>query len=345
MKVLVAGTGSIGKRHIANLEKLGVDVSAYSYRAADNSAEAPPPGLRLFKGSLQAALQTDFDAVVIANRTDLHMELAIDAARAKKHVFIEKPLADALKGTAELLSLATENKLVVETGFMLRCHPNLLWMQRALAEKTIGELMHCRASVGQWLPDWRPGTDHRTGYGAFRQGGGGVIFDLIHELDLVCWLIGTVVDVSAMTRYVHALEIETEAIAQIGLRFDTGVLAQVHLDYIRPGYGRDLEIIGTQGVLSWRYTEGTVSLTKADGTRDIVHRVPAHFERNQMFEDHMRHFLARIANPALPAISSLQDGVTALRVALATHQSAEERRNIRPDDVAHHFEPKERCTP
>lgn len=344
MKVLVAGTGSIGKRHIANLQKLGADVSAYSYRAAENPGNTPHSALRLVS-TLQSALQSDFDAIVIANRTDLHMPLAIEAARAKKHLFIEKPLADSLQGAAELLALATENKLVVETGFMLRCHPNLLWMQQALATNSIGELMHCRASVGQWLPDWRPGTDHRLGYGAFRKGGGGVIFDLIHELDLVCWLIGNVVDVSAMTRYVRALEIETEAIAQIGLRFDSGVLAQVHLDYIRPGYGRDLEIIGTQGVLSWRYTDGTVSLTKSDGTTEIVHRVPAGFERNHMFEDHMRHFLARVADPTLPAISSLHDGIAALRVALATHQSAEERRNIRPDEVTHHFEPSERFAP
>ncbi len=55
----------------------------------------------------------------------------------------------------------------------------------------------------------------------------------------VAWLSSLPLAVNAMTRTVECLEIETEAIAQIGLRMASGVLAQVHLDYVRPGYGRD----------------------------------------------------------------------------------------------------------
>lgn len=332
MNILVVGTGSIGKRHIANLLALGALVQAFSYReAVGNPVYDDPRVLRV--SDLAQALASDVQAVVVANRTDQHLAVALQAARLGKHLFLEKPLAASLTGVQDLLDAVTRQDLVVEAGFMLRHHPNLRWMQAYLASGALGELMHVRAAVGQWLPDWRPGTDHRQGYGAFRQQGGGVVFDLVHELDLVHWLVGPVVDVSAMTRVVPALEIETEGIAQIGLRMASGVLAQVHLDYVRPGYGREMELVGRHGVLAWDYARGTVSLTRAGGSAEVVHRVPEGFERNTLFRDHMSHFLQRIAQPGLPASSSLVDAVAVLRIALAAHQSDRERRCVRPGDV------------
>jgi predicted dehydrogenase len=341
MKVLVVGTGSIGRRHLSNLMHLGVEVSAFSYRSAESESILLPWSVPLVK-DLHKSLQADFDAVVVANRNDQHIAVALEAAKNNKGLFIEKPLSISLKNCSELLALAEEQNLIVETGFMLRLHPNLVWIKRYLTSGSLGKLMHMRASVGQWLPDWRPGTDYRTSYGAFRRTGGGVIFDLIHELDLVQWVAGTVVDVSAMIRHVECLEIETEAIAQICLRMTSGSLAQVHLDYVRPGYGRSLEIVGELGVLSWDYTAGTVSLTRADNSTEIMHRVPYGFERNSMFLAHMDHFLRRFSDPRLAPISSLEDGLHAMRVALACHRSAGERRCIRPEEIDHSYLPIER---
>ena len=331
MKILVLGTGSIGKRHIANLLSAGVQVSAYSYRASNGGADANPLDSRVNRvNDLSEALNSDVDAVVVANRTDQHMDVALQAASLKKHMFLEKPLAVSLTGTGELMQLVAQHQLVIEAGFMLRFHPNLLWIRDFLARGDLGDIMHLRAAVGQWLPDWRPGTDHRQGYGAFKATGGGVIFDLIHELDLVYWLFGTVQDVTAMTQVVPCLNIETEGIAQICLRMVSGVLAQVHLDYVRPGYGREMEIVGRHGVLRWDYIEGSVSLQKAGGLSEVVHQVPAQFERNTMFQQHMAHFLKRIRQPQMAAASSLEDSVAVLKVALAAHESSATRCFVRP---------------
>jgi predicted dehydrogenase len=160
--------------------------------------------------------------------------------------------------------------------------------------------------------------------------------ELIHEIDLVNWLLGQAVDVCAMQRPLAQLEIETEAIAEICMRLESGLLAQVHLDYVRPGYGRSLEIIGTQGVLNWDYSSSTVTRARADGQVSAVHQAQG-FERNMMFMQAMQHFLKRIEKPDLMPASSLQEGIQALRVALASHQSARERRFVRPRDVSPEF--------
>jgi predicted dehydrogenase len=331
-RILVVGTGSIGRRHVKNLLELGANVSAFSYRREANRAIDPFPSSVVVVDQLEEGIGR-CDAVVVANQTDLHLPVALAGARNRKALFIEKPLATSMAGVEELIELESANRLVAEVGFMLRSHPNLRWIKDAVAGGSVGDLYYVRAVVGQFLPQWRPGTDHRLGYGARRESGGGVIFDLIHELDLVSWLAGGVEEVVSMTRRIESLEIETEAIAQIGLRLRSGVLAQVHLDYVRTDYERALEIVGSSGTLRWDCLAGTVMLARHRQSFDVVHRVPDSFERNSMYLDHMKHFLMRIATGADGPIASVEDGATALRVALACHRSAEERRVIRPEEI------------
>lgn len=331
MRILVIGTGSIGRRHITNLLTLGADVSAYSYRGL--SRTDPLPGAAHILKDLDEALARAFDGVVVANRTDMHIDVAHMFARTGTALFIEKPLSNSLSGVTELQGIVRDKKTIVEAGFMLRLHPNLLWIRDYLASANLGKIHYVRAAVGQYLPGWRPGTDHRTCYSAKRESGGGVIFDLVHDLDLVRWMVGEVDEVVAMTAHEESLEVETEALAQIGLRCVDGVLAQIHLDYLRPTYARTMEIVGSQGTLSWDYLAGRVELERPGEGTAIVHQVSETFERNDMFKAHMDLFLQRIKDRKTTASSSLDDGVAVLRLALACHASAEQRRFVRPAEV------------
>ncbi len=332
--VLVVGTGSIGARHIANLLSLGENVSTYSYRR-EARTEPWRENVRSFD-HLDAAFAAAPDAIVIANRTDQHLDIALRGARDGRALFIEKPLSHSLTGIDDLVRESEDRALVVETGFMLRLHPNLVWLKSFLDAGELGDLFYCRAVVGQHLPDWRPLQDHRRSYSASADCGG-AIFDLVHELDLVAWLFGPIEAVHAMTAHVERLQIESEAIAQVGLRTAGGLLAQVHMDYVRPVYGRTLEVVGSRGVVSWNYVDGTISIaTPGNGTR-TAHQVPASFARNELFLTEMRHFVARLSDSSLAPLSSLADGVAALRTALACHQSAAEERLVRPADVTAAF--------
>jgi predicted dehydrogenase len=332
-RILVVGTGSIGRRHINNLLELGADVSAFSYRREARKAINPlPPSVELVD-QLSDALGAHYDAVVVANRTDLHLPVALDAARRGKALFIEKPIAISWAGIDELIEIVSNAHLVAEVGFMLRSNPNLRWIKEFVAGGGLGDPYYARAVVGQSLPQWRPGTDHRRGYAARRESGGGVIFDLIHELDLILWLVGEVEEVTSMTRSVPALEIETEAIAQIGLRLRSGVLAEVHLDYVRIDYERALELVGSDATLRWSFLDGTVMLAHRDRGYEIVHRLPDGFQRNSMYLNQMKNFLMRLTNHGSGPTASIEEGAAALRVALACHRSVEERRVVRPEEI------------
>jgi len=331
LKVLVVGGGSAGTRHMRNLLALGAHVSAYRYRGG------PLPGGVETCDTLEEGLHQDPHAVVIANRTDQHLGTAQAVAQLSKPFFVEKPLSNSLRGVGALLDTVSRRQLVVEAGFMLRFHPNLRWLKDSLSLDAIGQVRYARALVGQYLPDWRPGSDHRAGYSARRAWGGGVIFDLIHELDLVTWLLGAVDDVIAFTLLEPSLGIETEAVAQIGLRMRSGALAQIHLDYIRPFYSRTLEIVGSKGTLMWDYVQGRVFGATDHGEMRLLHEVPHGFERNDMFAAHMAHFVDRVRRTDVPAASPLEDAANVLRVALAAHRSAACRTAVHPWQVDQNF--------
>jgi predicted dehydrogenase len=331
MKALVIGTGSIGRRHLVNLQALGLEAYALSERLSRGESHTLPPGCTAVQ-SWQQLSGMAFDLVVIANRTDQHLDTASKALAVCNALYIEKPLHDRLLGLREFQSLCESRQAVIEMGFMMRSHPNLQWIKSCVESGVLGDIFFARAAVGQWLPDWRPGTDHRQGFGAFYRYGGGVTMELIHEIDLIHYVLGTALDVSAMQARAAVLEIETEAITEISMRLRSGALAQVHLDYVRPGYGRTMEIVGSKAVLAWDYTRSSVTVTQSDGAVVASH-VVSEFERNDMFVSAMKHTIERIKNPAIAPKASLADGVHALQVAMASHYSARQRRFVRPDEV------------
>lgn len=331
LKVLVVGTGSIGTRHIKNLLALKTSVSAYSYRGERGKGLSKKHGIRFFP-SLESAFDSEPDAVIISNRTDQHMETAIAAAERGIHIYLEKPLSNNMNGIDDLKRLRELKSLVIEVGCMMRFHPGLRSIKELLEKNGIGKPYFARACVGQYLPDWRPEQDYHHSYSAKSDQGGGVLFDLIHELDYLYWWFGPVSDVSAFLDHVSDLEIETEDVAQVLLRFGNGLVAQVEMDYLRPFYRRDCEVVGSKGILSWDYNSGKVTLKTKEASDAQVFDQPASFERNTMFVDHMKHFLNRIKNGGNPAVG-LEDGINVLKVTLAAHKASENRRAFRPSEI------------
>lgn len=313
-RVLVVGSGSVGRRHIANLVMLGAEVSSYRYRQELAGQMAEELRITSFP-SLEAAFDAKPDAVVVANRTDLHMAVALEAARRGCHLYLEKPVSNTLDGTEELRAIVAAKALVVEVGCMLRFHPNLRCIKQLLGDSAIGTPYSVRVFHGQYLPDWRPTQDYRQGYSAFRHQGGGIVLDWIHEIDYLLWWFGAVDSVTALVDHVSALETDTEDVADMLLRFRSGLIGNVHLDCLRPFLHRGCEIVTSNAVIAWDYVAGTVTVQRRGDDEPQVFRTPQGFERNTMFVDAMQHFLDRIEVGGEPVVS-LDEGIEALKIAL-----------------------------
>jgi len=107
-----------------------------------------------------------------------------------------------------------------------------------------------------------------------RELGDGAILDAIHEIDYIRWLLGEVAGTTCVAGKLSQLEIDTEDVAAILLRFETGAVEEIDLDYIQRAYRRTCQIIGEEGTLHWDYTAGEVRWFSAETKKWKVYSNP-----------------------------------------------------------------------
>lgn len=328
MRFLIAGFGSIGRRHFRNLLALG-ERDILFYRTGRSTLPSDELAGFVVETDLQAALAHRPDAVIIANPTAMHLDVAIPAAQAGCHIFLEKPISHSLERIDQLQAAVQQGGGQVFTGFQFRFHPGLLQVRQWLDEGKIGYPISVRAHWGEYLPGWHPWEDYRLGYSARADLGGGVLLTLCHPLDYLRWLFGEVSQLWAFTARLSHLELDVEDTAEIGLRFANHVLGSVHLDYIQRPPTHHLEIIGSQGTIRWDNAAVPSGSAVLSGSARLYHPIqetwetftpPNNFERNHIFLAMMQHFVAVVNRQAQP-LCTLQDGIRALELALAAHQS------------------------
>jgi predicted dehydrogenase len=324
---MIAGLGSIGRRHLRNLLALG-ERDILLYRT--HQSTLPEEELAAFQveTDLAKALSFQPDAVIVANPTARHLDVAIPAAEAGCHLLLEKPVTDKMDSRVDHLMEVTElNGIRTLVGFQFRFHPVLNQVREVIQSGDLGKPLSFRAHWGEYLPGWHPWEDYRQGYAARKDLGGGVVNTLCHPLDYVRWLFGEVTALSATTEKVSDLGLDVEDLAEITLAFGDALIGSIHLDYFQRPPSHWLTINFEDGQVQWDNSNGSAQLFRAGSDSEETLSPPVGFERNDLFLDEMRHFLALIQGRE-ESRCSLSDGVKALELTQTIHQSSNMGRRI-----------------
>jgi predicted dehydrogenase len=320
MKYLIAGLGSIGRRHLRNLVALGEkDIVLFRTR----KATMPDEELAGFpvETDLQEALKNHKpDAVIVANPTAFHLEVAIPAAQAGCAILLEKPISHSTERLDVLQAAVKKSGSKVLVGFQFRFHPGLQHAKELISKGEIGRVISAHVHFGEYLPAWHPWEDYRRGYAARADLGGGVVLTQCHALDYLPWLVGKVESVWAFTAKLSDLEVDVEDTAKIGLRFIGGVLGSLHLDYNQQPPAHHFEVIGTQGSLKWNLSDGATRIYRVEKKDWDVYPLSAGWERNLMFMEQMKHFADVVHHKVEPSCS-LEAGVNVMKLIAAVNES------------------------
>jgi predicted dehydrogenase len=328
LKFLIAGFGSIGKRHFDNLEKCGnIEISVLTRRGLKI------PNTRVY-GSLEEVGQKHFDAVFIANETSLHIPTALFFAEKGCNLFIEKPLSNNLENIDKLKAAVNSHHLKVMIGCNMRFHPVLQLLKDLVRKGEIGRAVSARIEAGQYLPDWHPERDYRDSYSARDEKGGGVILDLIHELDGAYWLFREARKVTCFSGQQSGLEIDTEDLAEILMEFKDNVLCSVHLDYIQRYPSRTIKLVGTEGTILADLIANKIEIFKAAKGKWETIDLNRGFEKNTMYLNEVKSFIDYIRGIIKESPVSLQDGIKVLQLALAAKKSSLSGKAIEIKDIA-----------
>ena len=262
----------------------------------------------------------DVDAVVVVTTTQAHKEIVVEAARAGKPTFCEKPLSLSIDEALDMKAIIEQTGTFFQLGFMRRFDNGYAAARRSIESGSIGMPIVFKSSSRD---PYRPSLEYLD-----PNNSGGLFTDCgIHDIDLARWLIGEIAGVysiGGVLAYPEMKEIGDVDNAIVTLRFAGGQVGVIDLS--RSGiYGYDIrtEILGTKGTLKIGYLRETplMVLTKDGVTHDTVPYFMERFE--QAYVTQLQDFVDNVRNDK-PAPITCDDGIAALRVTLAATRSLKE---------------------
>lgn len=326
MKLAIVGLGSIGRRHLGNFQALGVEaLSAYDTDPSQREAAATLFPFGMVAPTLEAALE-GAEGAVVCTPPDSHVAVARMAAKRGAHLMIEKPLAHSAEEVEDLLSLCDARQLRVLTAYNWRYWPPMLVVERMLKEGRIGQVRAARTEYAYHLAFHRyPGKDYRQFYMSDAKQGGGCLLDESHAIDYMRWLLGEITEVSAVVDRVSSLEISTDDIADLTVRFASGTVGNIHMNLFAWNMHSHFELMGEEGVIQWWRFSNEVRLFDPKSNRWEVY--PFTCQLNDMYMDEAKHFLDVIRGAA--PVCDGWDGLKTMRVIEAARLASAERRWVR----------------
>jgi UDP-N-acetyl-2-amino-2-deoxyglucuronate dehydrogenase len=251
---MAIGFGIIGCGMISNFHAKAIAeirgarlVACFDMFPASAERLAAATGCRSYAKLSEMLADPDVDVVTICTPSGAHLEPALAAARAGKHVVVEKPLEITLKRCDKIIAECKKNKVKLATIFPSRFHESSVEIKRAVDDGRFGNL-----TVGDAYVKWFR-TQEYYDSGAWRgtwklDGGGALMNQAIHTVDLLTWLMGPVVEISAHTATLAHKRIEVEDTAMATLKFKNGALGVLEASTaIYPGYLKRIEIHGSGG--------------------------------------------------------------------------------------------------
>jgi predicted dehydrogenase len=256
-RLAVLGLGSMGRKHVKSALALGLDVVG-----VDPAVSAAPEGV------LRMATRADAlawcDAAIVATPSAAHRDDLAAAVAASRHVLVEKPFAASSEGLSAVMDAADAAGVRVAVAQNLRHHPAVEAASAAVRERTVGPVLSAVAIGTSYLPDWRPGQDYRQNYAADPRAGG-VIFDWMHEIDMLVHLLGPATVSGAVAAHGRALDIPSEEEAGILLRHTDGALSTLLLSYTTRPALRRTYLLGPGGRMEIDIPARSLLVLSADG--------------------------------------------------------------------------------
>ncbi|MDD3587687.1 MAG: Gfo/Idh/MocA family oxidoreductase [Thermoguttaceae bacterium] len=206
---------------------------------------------------------TAVEIVTIGTPSGAHMDPALAAAKAGKHLIVEKPLEITPERCDKIIKACEDAGVVLSAIFPSRFHQSSVQLKKAVEAGRFGKL-----TLGDAIVKWYRTQEYYDG-GAWRgtwklDGGGALMNQAIHSVDLLAWLMGPATQVSAMTGLIAHERIEVEDVAIANLRFANGAFGTLEATTAAyPGYLKRIEIHGDKGsavieeedIVKWDFAE------------------------------------------------------------------------------------------
>lgn len=305
MRVLIIGTGSIGRRHIDVVQSAGgheVVICELDKQNADEAGEKY--GISEVYYDYKEALKTEIDAVIVCTPNAYHADSSVAALEAGCDVLVEKPIASNIADAKRMVEAAKRTGRTLMVGYTLRVYPGLDDVKQVLSSGVIGKPVSARVSLSAAVTLVLNKSDYRKKY----ETGGGIIYDYSHEIDYMRYFFGEIKRYACFKDLLVKKDLSCDDVAEIMLQYESGVTASLHMDYVKDG-GREISVICENGTVSYDF-QGNVLVEGFDG---YVNKIEYPAVRNTLFLKQFELFLAASRGEDVSYVTG-EDGLAVLQI-------------------------------
>jgi predicted dehydrogenase len=331
--ILVVGSGSVGKRHARNFSALGCKISCVDPRL-DRLDDLRKETLVVEAyETLELALSSHhhFDGVAICSPPNAHVSQSIAAIAAGIPVLLEKPVSTDIESARRLEVVALESGVPLLLGYTWRWWMPLRRVRELLEKKTLGDLFHVQFHMSAHLADWHPWEPYQNFFMASSALGGGALLDESHWIDLALWLFGMPNNLTGNVDKLSHLEIDSDDNVDVLMAYSNHLRVSLHLDIFGRPHEKFIRFIGEKGSMVWTVEPNQIVV----GTQMAGWEQTEKFtcERNDMFNDVAKEFLALLNGDNRELTCTLADGLRVLDIVSAVRESSATGQKIYFNDV------------
>lgn len=266
-------------------------------------------------------LKLDLDAVIICSENNRHKEMVMAAAKAKKHILCEKPIATNVSDAKEMICVCHEEHVKLQIAYPVRFSEPIARLKTMIDQDELGDIVACRTTnrgqnPGGWFID------------EAQSGGGAVLDHTVHMADIMRWYLNEeVVEVEAIVdSYFHDIDIDDAGL--LTMTFSNGVIATHDASWSRfkefPTWGdATIEVMGTKQTIRVDAFQEHLRLWHS-GKQSLEHV----FFGNDMNFGLLNDFMSCIREDREPSITGY-DGLKSMEIALAAYESSKTRQRVR----------------
>lgn len=291
LNVCFIGLGSIGIRHLRNLvelsEQRNIELNIDAFRSGmGKSLDCDIRKKIRYIYHNYKDMPDNYDVIFITNPTCSHYKTLLEVKNKAKNFFVEKPVFHT--SNISLQPLSFQRNQVVYVACPMRYENTIQYIKQNI---DLSDVFCARAICSSYLPDWRPDTDYRKVYSAYKEMGGGVSIDLIHEWDYLCYLLGVPKQIYSLVQKKSDLEINSDDIA-VYIGQNENCIFEIHLDYFGREEIRQLQLFKKDTTISVDLLKGTIWDSKKQKERKFYE------ERNEYQIRELSYFLDMIEGKA-----------------------------------------------
>ena len=329
MKILFLGLGSVGQRHLRNINNLTKGSNNYFTLTNRKEIFEIDHKLNLNKDidilkeyeletfeNINDAFKNNPELTIISSPSAFHYEQAKIALENNSHVFLEKPATLNSEECKSLIELSKTKNKKIAVSFQMRFMPWINEVKSIIDSKKYGNPVFVQSIVSEFMPLWHEYEDYRYTYAAKKVLGGGVTFTQIHEFDYLYYIFGEIDYISSISGKFSDLEIDVEdtSISLLMAKQNKhNFPINVSQDYLGNPKKRELNIQFSYANLKCNLLEGTIEINENNVGKTI--KSFSYFERNDAFINQMKVFLDSLDKKNIDPPVNLKEAYKSIKIA------------------------------